>query len=83
MKWCFPADRGNSPSAGHKDGDLVIYAVDIADNSGNSCTTKTLTPKWRIHRIFNSNGPTNTEGGANVASGLSDKLDSDDTLELF
>ena len=82
MKWCFPADpRVIRLPAGHKDGDLVIYAVDVAGQLWKFLYDKDSTPKWRVHRIFNSNGPTNTEGGANVASGLSDKLDSDDTLD--
>lgn len=81
MKYCFPADpRIVRLPDGHKDGDLVIYAVDVAGQLWKMLYDKDATPQWQVHRIFNSNGPTNTEGGANVASGLSDKLDSDGAL---
>jgi len=82
MKYCFPSDpRIVRLSNGHKDGDLVIYAVDIAGQLWKLLYDKDLSPQWQVYRIFNSNGATNTEGGANVASGLSDKLDSDDILD--
>lgn len=82
MKYCFPSEpRIVRLPDGHKDGDLVIYAVDIAGQLWKLLYNKDLSPQWQVYRIFNSNGPTNTEGGANVASGLSDKLDSDDLLD--
>ncbi len=81
MKYCFPAEpRVVRLPDGHKDGDLAIYAVDIAGQLWKFLYDKDLTPQWQVYRIFNSNGPTNTEGGSNVASGLSDKLDSDGAL---
>lgn len=82
MKYCFPADpRIVRLPNDHKDGDLVIYAVDIAGQLWKFLYDKDATPQWQVYRIFNSNGPTNTEGGSNVASGLSDKLDSDGALD--
>lgn len=82
MKYCFPAEpRVVRLPDGHKDGDLVIYAVDIAGQLWKFLYDKDLNPQWQVYRIFNSNGPTNIEGGSNVASGLSDKLDSDGALD--
>ena len=82
MKYCFPAEpRIVRLPDGHKDGDLAIYAVDIAGQLWKFLYNKESTPQWQVYRIFNSNGPTNTEGGSNVASGLSDKLDSDGALD--
>lgn len=81
MKYSFPADpRVIRLPDGHKDGDLVIYAVDVSGQLWKFLYDKDLSPQWQVYRIFNSNGPTNAEGGANVASGLSDKLDSDGAL---
>jgi len=75
MKYSFPADpRVVRLPDGHKDGDLVIYAVDVASQLWKMLYDKDASPQWQVHRIFNSNGPTNTEGGADVASGLSAKL---------
>ncbi|SFL97816.1 von Willebrand factor type A domain-containing protein [Desulfomicrobium norvegicum] len=76
MKYSFPADpRVIRLPEGHKDGDLVIYAVDVASQLWKMLYDKDASPQWQVHRIFNSNGPTNTEGGADVASGLSAKLE--------
>jgi type IV pilus assembly protein PilY1 len=82
MKYCFPADpRIVRLPNDHKDGDLVIYAADIAGQLWKFLYDEDATPQWQVYRIFNSNGPTNTEGGSNVDSGLSDKLDSDGALD--
>jgi type IV pilus assembly protein PilY1 len=75
MKHSFPADpRVVRLPDGHKDGDLVIYAVDVASQLWKMLYDKDASPQWQVHRIFNSNGPTNTEGGADVDSGFSAKL---------
>lgn len=75
MEYCFPADpRVVRLPDGHKDGDLVIYAVDVAGQLWKMLYDKNASPQWNVYRIFNSNGPTNTEGGADVDSGLSAKL---------
>lgn len=82
MKYCFPAEpRIVRLPDGHKGGDFVVYAVDIAGQLWKFLYDKDLTPQWQVYRIFNSNGPTNTEGGSNVDSGSCDKLDSDGALD--
>lgn len=75
MKYCFPADpRVIRLPDGHKDGDLVVYAVDIAGQLWKLLYDMNASPQWQVFRIFNSNGPTNTEGGSNAASGYVAKL---------
>ena len=77
MKYCFPADpRVIRLPDGHKDGDLVIYAVDIAGQLWKLLYDKDAPTQWQVFRIFNSNGPTNSEGGSTAVSGEVAKLDS-------
>lgn len=75
MRFCFPADpRVIRLPDGHKDGDLVIYAVDIAGQLWKLLYDKDTSPQWQVFRIFNSNGPTNIEGGSNAVSGTVAKI---------
>jgi type IV pilus assembly protein PilY1 len=77
MKYCFPGSPAvlNLPES-HPDGDLVVYASDIAGQIWKFLYTSetSMLDKWSVKKIFCSNGP-NMMGGAQTSSGSVDKLD--------
>lgn len=75
MKYCFPGDpRVINLTKYHPDGDIAIYAVDIAGQLWKILYNYAASPQWTVTRLFNSNGITNVEGGVNVLSGGVGKL---------